>query len=291
MNIHPIAQLLIAAAVVIVSTQVSRSQFVRPTFTSSLFECENSYVLLGNPSIDTTFPCVYVYLDRTAGFSMRYVMTARLSATGLLSPVATPLDSGKTSYTVRVQANDGRRVAQLTAEMRNLLALPSEPRWFGVYRLESPVDDAAQRAFHYNQLGMPQKSIEILERQFSKEIKSVDFLFEFGYALNATSQFDRACSVCSLALTVDDGELRVRKEYGFCLMALKRYDEAIPVYERTYLQCDSTAFQREIAAECCMNIAAIKQSQGDKTGHREWIDKAKALVPRSSRLYEPIMKQ
>lgn len=291
MNVHSMVQLFIAAAVCIVSNQVSRCQFVRPAFTSSLFECENSYVLLGTPSIDTTLLCVYVYLDRTAGFSLRYVMTARLSSIGLLSPVATPLDSAKAMYTVRIPENDSRKVAQLTAEMRNLLELPTEPRWFGAYRLESPVDDAAQRAFHYNKLGMSQKSIEILEREFSMDIKSMDFLFEYGYALNATAQFERACSVCLLALTVQDRELRVRKEYGFCLMALKRFDEAIPVYKQTYLQCDSTPLQREIAAECCMNIAAIKHSQGDTTGHRVWIDKAKAIVPRSSRLFESIMKE
>lgn len=273
---------------VLLDARVAYSQGISPRFNKTLFECEGQYALMPASDEDSAHLCVYVYLDRTAGFTMQIVTSVTISPAGVLRRKPSPLDTMNASMKIRIRNGDPRRVAALTPSMVTQLGLEPEPSWAKNYRHSDRTKDVAFRAYNLNHLGFSARALEILTPVYTPSMSDTLFLTEYTYALNATQQFDTACLVCTRALEVGVSDVRLMKEYGYCLMMLNRYDDAIKAMEQALAMCGSSHVEREAAAELCVNIGMAKRLQGDEAAAREWFDKAKATVPESSPLAKRI---
>jgi Flp pilus assembly protein TadD len=272
------------------SAEQSSAQSLRPQFNRWLYDCEDQYVLLPSSDPDSTYSCVFVYIDRSAGFSLRHMTTVGVSPMGFVYNAKSALDTSQYTVTVRIPERDKRRVALLSPAIVKQLGLPAESDLVAVYRDKDSIADAALRAYHYNHVDQSRTALKILSPLYSSLVANQSFLFEYIFALNATGKFDTACAVCRSAVETFSKDISILKEYGYCLTSLQRFDEAVAIMEKTIDLCGTSDQEREIAAECCVNIAVIKRDKGDLEAARTWIERAKAVVPESSRLAKQLKR-
>ncbi len=253
------------------------------TFDSRLLDCEDRYILLEKDT-SSSHSCMFVYLDRTAGFTMQFVINVDLSASGVASVATGPLDSLNGVVKIRIQGGMARNVALLPDAVVDQLGLPREPEWLAIYRYDDATADAAARGFAYNAKGLSAKALSILQPLYTETVKDSLFLFEFVFALNALGRKDSALLISERAVALFPEALNHLKEYAFALMQSGQLDDAVELYKRGIDLCDDSYRQKEIATEFCVNIASIRRYQGDIPSFKKWIDRAKETVPPNSPL-------
>lgn len=251
-------------------------------FDKDYYKCENKWIALPKKEKDSTFMYAFVYLDRSAGFTLSYEGDFLIGQEGKFKSFPKSRDS---RIIYRIPDNYAL-LAIIPDDKIAEMGLPMQPDWLPIYREgENKTEELIRRGYHFNHVGGSDVAIPVLLKAYTKEPHAKGLEFELSYAYNATGQPEKAIEVLDKALKNDPNNFMFLRELGYAYMLLNKPEEAIRIYEKGISLSDDKFQQSEMA----LNAAGIYYRSKNREKFEEWAKKVKKYADKDSGYYKNIL--
>jgi tetratricopeptide (TPR) repeat protein len=213
---------------------------------------------------DSAYAYGFIYIDASAGLTLNYEGTFRISQSGSFVPKK--LDS--TSMKVRLKPNNVH-VAFIPDDKFNELNIDAIPQWLKYYKSDTNSIERLYRwGFLYNSWNECAKALTYLERAEKLNRKFKGLAVELSFSYNCLNQFDKAELVLEEEIKMNANDAYVNKEYIYTLARNNKIDKAAKQFETTLSKLQDNQYN----AENCYTILKSYYDQKDKVNFNKWFD-------------------
>lgn len=213
---------------------------------------------------DSAYAYGFIYIDASAGLTLNYEGTFKITQTGSFVPKK--LDS--TSMKVRLKPNNVH-VAFIPDEKFNELKIDAIPQWLKFYKSDTNSIERLYRwGFLYNSWNECAKALTYLERAEKLNRKFKGLAVELSFSYNCLNQFDKAELVLEEEIKMNAIDAYVNKEYIYTLARNNKIDKAAKQFETTLSKLQDNQYN----AENCYTILKSYYDKKDKVNFNKWFD-------------------
>lgn len=243
-------------------------------FDKDYYRCENKWVSLPLKQGDSIQTFGFVYLDRTAGFTINVGGTYSIKNNIF---IAKPHE--KTTNMI-YRFSPGYSLLAILPDYRlKQMKLPAQPDWLHIYREgENETSQLLRRGFIYNDIGASDLALDPLLKAYAKEPHFKELEFELSFAYNALEKPERAVEVLQKAIKNDSKNYMFYRELGYSFVHLNKQDEAEKIYKKGIAMSDND-FQK---SEMAFNMAGSYYRSGNRKKFDEWAAVVKKYASKDS---------
>ena len=252
-------------------------------FDKRYFECENQWIVLPKQESEQEYMVCYLYLDRSAGFTLKLQGDLTISPEGKYIFEAN--DESK-NMIFRIP-QDYVLVAILPEARRTEMNIPAQPDWVKIYREgEDDTDQLIRRGWHFNHVGASGLALSPLLKAYKRDAHAEGLEFELAYAYNAEGKFDKAIEVLNKALKKDPKNYMFFRELGYAYLHIEKVTDA----EKTYKKGISLSDNRVEQSEMAFNMAGHYFKTKNKKKFDEWAAEFHKYADKDMVYYEYLEK-
>ena len=231
-------------------------------FETPFYDALNKWVLFDSKNENKEYILGYIYIDGSAGYSLRYNGLVVNDDSGL-KLVSKPEKS------LMVYRLDGRtsNVYVLNDKNRKSLNLNLEPDYFENYKFSNPLDLLYKQGNLLNGMQLSKAAIKPLEELYSKNKNYKGLSFELGYAYNATGAPEKGISILEEYLKGNNNDYWAMKELMLAYLLTNNLENAKELYN----QIMKIAPNNSLKAEVSSYIARAYFDLKDKENFEKWI--------------------
>jgi tetratricopeptide (TPR) repeat protein len=231
-------------------------------FETPFYDALNKWVLFDSKNENKEYILGYIYIDGSAGYSLRYNGLVVNDDSGL-KLVSKPEES------LMVYRLDGRTssIYVLNDQNRKSLNLNLEPDYFENYKFSNPLDLLYKQGNLLNGMQLSKAAIKPLEELYSKNKNYKGLSFELGYAYNATGAPEKGISILEEYLKGNNNDYWAMKELMLAYLLTNNLENAKELYN----QIMKIAPNNSLKAEVSSYIARAYFDLKDKENFEKWI--------------------
>lgn len=178
-------------------------------YNKKYYECEDKWVIFKTTKSNEYF-YGFVYIDESAGFSMRESAEFRTSYLGSINKCIN--EDSTIDFTFRLANNDAE-FAIMPDDIRERLELPAIPECLNIYKSSKyTLRTLINKGFYYNLAGASKLALPFLEKAYGIDPHVKQLEFELGYAYNSLQQYDKALNILNDAIKYDSNNYYLYKE-------------------------------------------------------------------------------
>lgn len=244
-------------------------------FDTKYFDAVDKWVAFPKAEKDSTHILGFVYLDQTAGFSLRLGNSFKIEGNKLV-PIVIP-EMKTTIIKHRLEPNT-IPVAVLNSKQLDQLNLSEQPDWLSIYHSgEDSVQYLTNTGYHFNHVGASHNAIAPLLKAYEKDPNFKGLVFELAFAYNATKQHKKAIPILEKELKTSKDQL-LYKELGFAYMNLSDFANAEKVFKEGIKFAKDNAYK----AEMSINMCVLALNNKDKKKLEKWLKISKTYIDKKS---------
>ena len=249
------------------------------SFDKRFVETEDKWIALKSRA-DSIFGFGFVYIDGSAGLTLDYSGTFKISPDGTFVPEKIE----NAGYKKRLPPTDVK-VAIIPAAKLKELDVAEIPDWLHIYKGDTNSVQRLQRwGYHYNSFGECARALQYLERAQKIDPKYEGLAFELAYAYNCLKNYDKAISTLIPAVKTSPNDCLLHKELSYAEIKLGKLDQAAATTKKAISLCTANALKAELA----YNLTYSFYEQKDKPNYKLWADETRKWATKGDNFYRNI---
>lgn len=244
-------------------------------FDTKYYDAVDKWIAFPKTEKDSTHILGFIYLDQSAGFTLRVGNSFKIEENKLVSVVIPEME---TTMIIHRLATNTIPVAVLSPQQLEQLNLPKIPDWLdNYYSDKGSVQYLTKTGYHFNHIGASHNAIAPLLKAYEKDPSFDGLVFELGFAYNATKQYNKAIPILKKEITTSKDQL-LYKELGYAYMNLKDVVNTEKVYKEGIKYAKDKNYKAEMAINMCALLLNIK----DKKKLEKWLNISRKYIDEKS---------
>ncbi|HAR73340.1 MAG TPA: hypothetical protein DCR77_08030 [Flavobacteriaceae bacterium] len=238
-------------------------------FETKFYDAVNKWVLFDSNDSDNDHILGFIYIDPTAGYTLRYYGLVIQEPTSL--KLKTKSDE---SLIIHRLANNTSDVYVLNDKELNTLNLKSEPDNFEHYKINNPNLFLLKQGSFLNGLQLSKAALKPLEELYLKDKNFKGLAFELGFAYNALGTPEKGIDLLESYLKNNNTDYWAMKELLLAYVETNELKKAEDLYNQLIKISPSVAFKTEITVYIAKGYLGLK----DKQNFDKWISRAESYA-------------